>query len=56
MRNNLKIGLSYYEEERWIAAIKKYGKSIMDKSQLSPVQKSILASEEIARLINRASY
>ena len=56
MEANLDIGLSYYQEEQWIVAIQKYGRSIMDKSLLSHWQKAILASEQIARSINKASY
>ncbi|KKL77996.1 hypothetical protein LCGC14_2029200 [marine sediment metagenome] len=52
----LDIGLSYFQEEQWIAAISKYGKPIMGKSLLSQQQKAILASEQIARSINKASY
>ena len=52
----LNIGLNYYQEEQWISAIKKHGKGIMDKSLLSHEQKSILASEEVARIINKESY
>ena len=55
-RGTLNIGLSYYQEEQWIVAIKQHGKAIMDKSLLSQEQKAILAAEEIARCVNRASY
>lgn len=55
-QGTLNIGLSYYQEEQWIVAIKKHGKAIMNKSLLSHDQKAILASEEIARTINKASY
>ena len=37
-----KSGLSYYQERQWVAAINKYGASILDKSLLSQEQKSIL--------------
>ncbi len=43
-QGELKIGLSYYQERQWISAIKKYGKSIMDKSLLSNEQKHTLIS------------
>ena len=51
----LNIGLTYYQEEQWINAIKKYGRAIMDKSLLSQQQKAILASEQIARSIKKTS-
>ena len=53
---NLNIGLSYYQEEQWISAIKKHGKVIMNNSLLSQEQKAILASEQIVRMIGKASY
>lgn len=56
MENKLNIGLTYYQEEQWLSAIKKYGKEIMDKSLLSHEQKAILSSEQIARSLNKASY
>jgi hypothetical protein len=37
-----KPGLSYYQERQWVAAINKYGTSILDKSLLSQNQKDIL--------------
>ena len=52
----LDIGLSYYQEEQWISAIKHYGREIMDRSLLSFEQKSYLSAESIARQINKASY
>ena len=36
-------GLSYYEDEQWLSAIKKYGENIMNKSLLSTEQKLRLA-------------
>lgn len=38
----MKTGLTDYQEMQWIAAIKKYGKTIMDKSLLSCDQKELL--------------
>lgn len=56
MKDKLGIGLSYYQEEQWLSAIKRQGKEIMTKSLLSHEQKAILSSEAIARSINKASY
>jgi hypothetical protein len=36
-------GLSYYQDEQWLSAIKKYGENIMNKSLLSTEQKLRLA-------------
>ena len=39
MESQYNIGLTYYQECQWIAAIKQYGMSIMDRSLLSKDQK-----------------
>ena len=44
-QGNLNIGLTYYQEEQWLSAIKKYSVSIMDKSLLSIEQKQILTAQ-----------
>lgn len=44
-QGNLNIGLTYYQETQWIAAIKRYGISIMNKSLLSNDQKETLERE-----------
>lgn len=41
----LNIGLSYYQEECWLVAIKLHGSSIMVKSLLSRGQKAELLNE-----------
>jgi len=46
-QGKLEIGLNEYQEAQWLAAIKRYGTSIMDKSLLGAEQKKVLA--EIAK-------
>ena len=41
-QGELNIGLNYYQEQQWIQAIRRYGKSILDKSLLSIDQKTML--------------
>jgi hypothetical protein len=45
----LDIGLSYYQEESFLSAIKLYSPSVMDRSLLSIGQKDELIKESIRR-------
>ena len=48
-QGTLNCGLSYYQEEQWLSALKRHGYNIMDKSLLSTEQKEILFNEHRER-------